>query len=95
MSKHTEGPWTVEESLIATVKTGDKGIEICEMSELGGIYGQDELEANAKLIRAAPEMLKMLKGVTALARLKYGNLDKEAYKYLSNVEALITEIESE
>lgn len=57
MSKHTPGPWDVNE--------GDFGIYQLETSdqiaEVFSHHPPAELEANARLIAAAPELLEALK----------------------------------
>ena len=64
MSEHTPGPW--EASLTggrerAVFKVGDAAGQICKLP--GALWGPsgEEKEANAKLIAAAPEMLRALK----------------------------------
>jgi len=59
--KHTKGKWNVIQPVnqnYLVVKSDDKVLHICEI--LKGTYTIDktEAEANAKLIAAAPEMLK-------------------------------------
>ena len=68
MSKHTPGPWDVDE--------GDFGIYQLETSdqiaEVFSHHPPAELEANARLIAAAPELLGALHSVMAEWRDGYG-----------------------
>jgi len=56
MSKHTPGPWRLDGLALVTTAHRD----ICK------VYPHDEGRANARLIRAAPQMLEALKAVQAL-----------------------------
>jgi hypothetical protein len=66
MSKHTPGPWTVDEEILhegklhvagrsATVEAGDKGI--CKLIRHSQSTHDPVSEANARLIAAAPDLL--------------------------------------
>lgn len=59
MSKHTPGPWAVNDETWV-VCSGDYFIADCEVSHF---MAQNEREANARLIAAAPEMMAVLKSV--------------------------------
>lgn len=69
MSKHTPGMWVVVHSGIAPdiagphfEVTGDGNERVCSLSRSGG---RMRMEANGKLISAAPELLEVLKEVQA------------------------------
>ena len=55
------------------------------------IAQRDKIEANMKLIASAPDMLQQLTLMTALCRLKYGNLDKDVYAEILKSEKVIKE----
>ena len=56
MSKHTPGPWKVNYAKFNEVKTSD-GARVATCSNLNGLVN---LQANARLIAAAPELLDAL-----------------------------------
>ena len=72
MSKHTPGPWIIDEN-IAMIKSNPQALGdqeyICELydkvNDLGNEWTDDsmsgEIVANARLIAAAPEMFELLK----------------------------------
>ena len=54
MSKHTEGPWNVSNHNSDYIEDSDRKLVAC-------VWGSSqELEANARLIAAAPELLEAL-----------------------------------
>lgn len=69
MSKHTQGPWFSEGATVyALVSDGFKrGVEQFRNSFWCLVQGvgrsDEELEANARLIAAAPELLEALEGI--------------------------------
>lgn len=67
MNKHTQGPWTIGFQNNQTVYSGSK--EIATMA-----CKQKEWEANARLIAAAPDLLRALQHahVRALKARSYG-----------------------
>ena len=73
----TPGPWESLGSVVRVNRYGDEDhhIEVCSLP----YYLGDERRANAALIAAAPEMYEALKIMTALVRLKYGNLEKDVW----------------
>lgn len=64
MSKHTPGPWFVQKGFntIYSFYGGTSGLTTAVASPLGNQLksGPDELDANAKLIAASPELLEAL-----------------------------------
>jgi hypothetical protein len=59
---HIPGPWHVEQNEDGLVIHSDDGTEICEVTgQTFDEYAEEETEANAKLIAAAPELLDALK----------------------------------
>lgn len=68
MREHTPGPWSAEHAEATNVRDQEGGI-ICQMKFLRGRHGMggrrdtDEVESNARLIAAAPDLLKAFKAV--------------------------------
>jgi hypothetical protein len=68
MSKHTPGPWFSRGEHVFAMKDGEEdpitqgGCGCCNARE-DGVYGED----NARLIAAAPKLLKALKELLAVA----------------------------
>ena len=72
MSKHTPGPWLREDRTIYTLMHHGwrKGVEQLKNRFTVTVQkdfecSQEEIEANARLIAAAPELLKALKAIEA------------------------------
>ena len=90
--KYTRGPWKIQ--------TDDKGFYwIDKITKDGGFSicncgTAKNAEANALLIATAPKLLKTCKIMTALCRLKYGNLDKKVYKEILKSEQAIAKAEN-
>lgn len=70
MSAHTPGPWAADFGEAYAVTAPDKGrVAIC--TNLKGAHGMggrrtgDEVEANARLIAAAPDLLEALEVLVA------------------------------
>lgn len=61
-SKHTPGPWSVYEAKILLMTVGDYD------------HRREELETNARLIAAAPEMLEALKFMAKYMRGRPGDM---------------------
>ncbi len=61
MSKHTPAPWRVNFKKFSEIKA-ENGALIATANNLNGL---ENLQANARLIAAAPELLKALKETTA------------------------------
>src|SRR5262245_8831819 len=64
--KHTPGPWTVDSDESIAVRPNGDGGRVCTLNWLRGRQGlngrreANEVEANARLIAAAPDMLAAL-----------------------------------
>lgn len=67
MSKHTPGPWQIikfpEAVIIACNPKIDRCATICELPMPSTDEEAEEIEANTRLIAAAPEMLDLLKKI--------------------------------
>ena len=64
---HTPAPWHAEQNEDRLVIRSDGGTEICEVTgETFDEYAEEEREANAALIAAAPELFDALKAITDL-----------------------------
>ena len=62
--KHTQGPWKFEDEMIrADALTGEDGNVVAEPYCMSTVDHGDEMEANAQLISAAPELLEALNGL--------------------------------
>jgi hypothetical protein len=84
MPEHTPGPWTID---LDYDRDGHHGINSearmwkavaeCSANTLGAAkVSQDEAEANAHLIAAAPELLEALEEVVAISDRKHNAWDK-------------------
>ena len=71
MSAHTPGPWKVDFKKFNQVKA-ENGALIAECRTLNGMVN---LQANARLIAAAPELLEMLKKFVAYENAMEANDD--------------------
>ena len=60
---HTPGPWRVIEQDDEMVISSDTSTD-----DVATVFGGDSIEANAKLIAAAPSLLEALKGMLEWAR---------------------------
>lgn len=60
MNKHTPGPWHVDTSSISQFNIVDSNLFVVCDTICGEEKSDEVNEANAKLIAAAPEMLKVL-----------------------------------
>ena len=67
MSAHTPGPWTIEEygddDAPSLVIHKDTESRVCFMATAGSHGDPARIEADARLIAAAPDMLSVLKAV--------------------------------
>lgn len=79
MNKHTQGPWNSRRQYLGGegkftpyVSQGDSAKVLCFMNLSGaynGYYGQDQAEADAKLIAAAPDLIVALEQIVANAEM--------------------------
>lgn len=74
MSKHTPGPW----SEVPPQNEGANSLRIFSGSKLVGLasnsdMSDDELEANARLIAAAPDLLEALRSARTFASIVEGD----------------------
>lgn len=100
MSRHTEGPWqSVSDdhdpyTIIGGIDGPDDGrmhfTEVCTVNETAA-----DASGNARLIAAAPDMLKALRGAShALRSYQYGNTSTEfAAGQADRIDALIAKAE--
>jgi hypothetical protein len=58
-TKHTPGPWAVDEKNGTTVKSGILFVADCD--GMGDVTRQETSRANARLVASAPELLQALK----------------------------------
>lgn len=73
-TKHTPGPWSVPDGGMApTICTADESTLIATLAGTG-----DEMEANAALMKAAPEMLAALRLWHAALRGKAMSAEEQA-----------------
>jgi hypothetical protein len=91
--KHTQGKWTVENSGGTVVSLGGRlPVVICELAD-APVKITREVEANAKLIAAAPLLLEACKEAAILiniARLYFPKSIKDCNKFqLENTNATI------
>ena len=73
----TPGPWIHELDDGANIRCTD-GYAICDMAYEYSSIPRDELEANARLITAAPELLEALNATLAVFRANGDNFGKAA-----------------
>lgn len=63
-TQHTPGPWHVSKaSPTRVIESGPRGNSIAKMGLNLGACSQEEAEANARLIAAAPDLLEALQGM--------------------------------
>lgn len=60
MSKHTPGPWSVDEPHQVWAESAGEYVAITQVEEWETLP-RDQVEANARLIAAAPDLLEALK----------------------------------
>ena len=69
MTKHTPGPWTIQEygdeDTPALVIHKDTESRVCFMATPGSHGDPAKIEADARLIATAPDMLSVLKSILA------------------------------
>ena len=67
---HTPGPWEIRGRSARSAYIATDEASICQMAHWSDSDPIDELEANARLIASAPELLDALKACMELARLR-------------------------
>ena len=79
MSPHTPGPWAVDADdepyagIVEGTRIGnDTWTVAMALADVPAL--EREVEANARLIAAAPDLLDSLRSILGLAEIKYGNL---------------------
>ena len=72
ITSFTPGPWIHEPDDGANIACTD-GYAICDMAYEYSSIPRDELEANARLITASPDLLQMLKDLVDLEGPQPGN----------------------
>jgi hypothetical protein len=96
MSKHTPGPWIVRrmenDCFVEGIWEDIDGKYKTEI--LSGELYPSKL-ADAYLVAQAPAMYDMLKLMTALVKLKYGNLDPDIWEKIVEAEKIITQVKAE
>ena len=76
MTKHTQGPWLVEGRAVYALN--DDGYNRFSALVQDAHTPGDELEANARLIAAAPELLEALECLLEMGHAKAGDLARAA-----------------
>ncbi len=77
MSKHTPGPWHVSKrNPLSVVEAGPRASQIAKMGIKLGVCSQQDAEANARLIAAAPNLLAALRAMLVATDSK----ETEAFK---------------
>jgi hypothetical protein len=89
MSKHTPGPWraakgTHEIFIQCAAPTGPYDVATITTLEENGEQSKAETQANARLIAAAPELLKALK-----AALEWSQSDIDGFEDISPTEEML------
>jgi hypothetical protein len=99
-SKHTSGPWThindLHPEIIGHI-CGSTYDPVCEVLPLGNLHAEtrERREANARLIAAAPDMLKALERIVKLYNfVELKNRDPEAYEVITSARALLWTLET-
>lgn len=80
MTVHTKGPWEVAEpdrNGQAIVRAEEYEVATCWHHCLGSI--EKEMEANARLIAAAPELLEALRGIIEIGKRDMSNPKYDGY----------------
>ena len=63
--KSTPGPWKVNRQIDGTMSISGKGAPFLYFNDFGSSAREQEVQANAKLIAAAPELFVTLQYLTA------------------------------
>ena len=92
-TKHTPGPWeavTSTEKVLDTV-INEFGDPICQLHNGGFNFKPDNIEANAALIAAAPDLLEALKALMPIVKHFVENKD---FTFIVKAEAAIAKAEN-
>ena len=88
--KHSQGPWTAEgPDHFGDYNIHEPGIRAVVAAVISNLRDPEEIEANARLVAAAPNMLAALKQAA-----KWLRGWSTAEPYLSEIEAAISEAEA-
>jgi hypothetical protein len=94
MSGHTPGPWALNTDGPFAYLNGNPNAA-CPWFKFASVVVRVndepclEGEANARLIAAAPELLRVARNMLAFAEIKWGNLDEDANEAFSDARAAI------
>ena len=82
MSKHTKGPWVVDE-MTSISPADDLSLEIASVQNIDNVSGKwmllEESQANARLIAAAPELYDELVQADAQMQMAYECVESGRY----------------
>ena len=88
MNKHTPGPWTLEPSPKGGFNVLDPDKNVPGICRTYARFGEPEDTANARLIAAAPDLLKALKDAVRLGQIRYHYRLKSNAAYCDRVDAI-------
>lgn len=83
MSKHTPGPWRIEDTRIRGVNADGEGINVVDCR---GAMGGDDTDADMCLIAAAPDLLAALQRVAHIPCERSDNIHCTMIPHDANVE---------
>jgi len=75
-SQHTPGPWEITSRQLTMQTVTHKGNDICDVWNLDAdrLIDSEQMEANARLIAAAPELLDALIAISTNPHINLGDL---------------------
>ncbi len=90
---HTPGPWQVRHNplRVAGVQDPEFTRRVCYVGPDTSTTDQED-EANAKLIAAAPKLANRLSLMTQLVKLRFGNTDDLVWQAICDCEELLADI---
>jgi hypothetical protein len=88
--KHTPGPWTALKTVVAMKQNLKVGVLTGKID-----FPAEELEANARLIAAAPELLEALEYVSMNLGLGQGQIDPKIVELQKTMKAAIAKAKGE
>lgn len=92
-NKHTPGPWKVEKYPYDKIFICRKrGIKNSVIAEIGNNFENENNNANATLIAAAPEMLEVLQLVGTIANISIELSDADYKNRMNRISKLATNI---